>query len=405
MIGYPKVGLAQIWAAFVLLLFGLNLDQFIPTLSDAVVPKHVMVGALLCSLPFVRWHWVRTELFSNPVLWWLFAYCGISLLFLMLAPDTSLGAMRMGTIGSTVVFLLISLLAQPHLDTELQFTRVVLVITFLLGGASIVIDFLKPDLFLGAGLNIIGRAAGTYLNPNIGGMAIAFLALAIFRFCSPRFNFVIAGLALIAVALTFSRSSILVLVLGIVLTTFQGRLPRAWVLASTVVFIAFASSIAIYFSLLIDQSWANSLSRLAWMFGSGDISDSAAATRMDMVTVSLEQIRISPLLGIGLGGTLVWLDGTHNLILQHMVEYGLTGMLILPIFLLCYFLWSKRFIGVPAALTVCMCYAAFSQFSHNILEQGCLLIPLIATTTRTQNSGVQGRTKPFAAQPHKRQIG
>lgn len=89
-------------------------------------------------------------------------------------------------------------------------------------------------------------------------------------------------------------------------------------------------------------------------------------------------------LGKGLGYSWKWAEkqpegqGTHNLNLRYMLEFGIIGMCIWPLFVFSLFVDRTKGIDRLWLLGVCGIALLSSLFSHNLVEQGAILASMYA---------------------------
>jgi hypothetical protein len=86
---------------------------------------------------------------------------------------------------------------------------------------------------------------------------------------------------------------------------------------------------------LIPDWYKNVQMRMEWIFGRANLVGESAGDRMGAAAQAWSIYWENPLLGHGLGSMdqLMGDVGTHNMILRHMLEYGILGVLIFPLFI------------------------------------------------------------------------
>jgi O-antigen ligase len=121
------------------------------------------------------------------------------------------------------------------------------------------------------------------------------------------------------------------------------------------------------------------MDRFAWLLGQGSLIDDSAQERETVARYGWELFLQAPFLGHGLGITFTGAQlSTHNLILRHLLEYGILGAFVFPTFL-----WASarslprdgllRWRWLVGALMLFM-----SLFTHNMLEQAGFVLPWLA---------------------------
>lgn len=373
------------WTAGFSLLLLLNLDQFGEASGLGPAPKYWSVGIFLITaglfLPGLKLgRLLRTSLF-----WWALGYLLLSILWVGLA-DSLISAMDgLVLVLTTCLIVGAALLAYPHVPQSDHSWTVVLWSALFLAVASILQEYFNPAayVFAEAGQGIAGRAAGLYLNPNIAAQALVMILACLMSRGSPKSNLFASAIALAGLFLTFSRGGLIAWAILIAVATVHGRLPRwfLWAigLSSALVLLA-GPQVLDALSAWVSPENRSSLDRLAWLLGQGSLSDSSARERDYIVGYSWSQFLQAPVLGHGLGYMWVWAAdvGTHNLIMRHLVEYGVVGSLIFPLFLFASIRFTvegkeRRWLWSVAGVALLL-----SLFSHNMLEQANFLLPWLA---------------------------
>ncbi len=220
---------------------------------------------------------------------------------------------------------------------------------------------------------VAGRSAGFYVNANGSGLALALGAAVVIPFLPRRYRVPLLVVTTAGVAITFSRSAALelvvaALVLAAVRSVRIGRTVFAAVLVA-MLFALWSGDISSYFE---DTGVlnANTVSRLRLT------NDDSG--RIELARRAWELFLRSPIVGNGIGATADWDVGlqTHNQYLALGADYGIPGMLMWP--LLAVALAFRRKGAWPAAAVLLV--AGF--FSHGLLFERppLLLIALLGST-------------------------
>lgn len=170
--------------------------------------------------------------------------------------------------------------------------------------------------------------AGTSAKMMVGGTVLAGLMFLVFPYWRPLTG-VTAGLGVVALPITGTRTALLVLVIAVVWIVFQFRRHRR-------IGLVLAAAPAVVLVVLLVTP-ASTFSRLASLKDPG--SDSTTNIRVAMYTVGLDLFRQHPILGVGPGQFEVlwtgfeyrWEEGTlpqplHNAYLGVAVDTGLAGL-------------------------------------------------------------------------------
>lgn len=373
------------WTAGFTLLFLLNMDQFGTATGLGPVPKYWSVGVFLATFALFLPGLKPGQLLRKPIFWWSIGYLLVSMLWVGPAYDLEAAKDGFMLVVTTCLYVWTALLAYSRMDQSNRMWDAVLWVALLLATASILLEYFNPAVyvFAEAGQGIPGRAAGLYLNPNAAAQALVMILAWLMMRGFPKANLVAVMLALVAMFLTFSRGGLVALAILTVAATIRGRLPRWFML----VLAAFAALVVLAGPLLLDvlSIWVssenkNSLDRLAWLLGQGGLNDYSAGEREYLVKFSWQQFLESPLLGHGLGYTWVWSEnqGSHNLVLRHLVEYGFVGAFIFPIYLIASIRSGPAGAERGWLRIVAIIALLLGLFSHNMLEQTGFLLPWLA---------------------------
>jgi O-antigen ligase len=374
-----------LWTAGFSLLLLLNLDQFGISSGLGPAPKYWSVGLFLVTAFFFLPGFKPTRLLRVPLFWWTLGYLLLSILWVGPADNMHAAQEGLVLVVTTCLYTGTALLAYPHVAQSHRIWRLVLWIALSLAVLSIVQEYFNPAayVFAAAGQGIHGRAAGLYLNPNIAAQALVMILACLMIRGSARANFFACGLALVGLFLTFSRGGLITWAMLVIAATIRGRLSRWFllVIALCVAIILVAGpQVLDALSYWISPENRNSLDRLAWLLGQGGLNDHSAGKREYLAAYAWQQFLQAPLLGHGLGYSWVWgVDvASHNLILRHLVEYGLIGVLIFPLFLYCSIRSAPDGNNRDWRWLVGGLVLLLSMFTHNMLEQANFLLPWLA---------------------------
>lgn len=378
------------WLVLVVVFYGLNLDQYFFSKGLGLAPKYWLLFFSILGVLLIPKFFLRKRMIGSPVAVWLLIYVVMSLLWLALSPYPDAANYGFSLVMTTLLMILIALMGFYGVPEATKIVTPLFLIILIGGICSVIWEMIDPAAFVNVGSGIIGRAAGFYLNPNSAALAFVTFFIVLLPRVSSGPAILIALGTLVGIALTFSRGALITWLLVVMFASWCKFLPRvSGVLILGLISTAFFASELIlnYFQKVADVSWSNSLDRLRWILGEGSLTDAAAQSRRNVAQIGFNYFSESPIIGNGLGFTWIWAaeENTHNLILRHMVEYGLFGILIFPGLLFSiYKLAGKR---VDTSWLVCgiIVIVVLSFFSHNMLEQGFFIIALIALTSPVKN--------------------
>ncbi len=373
------------WVIGFSLVFFLNIDQFGFSAGLVPAPKFWSAGVFLITLGLFLPRLKPARLLRAPLFWWALGYLLLSVVWIGIADDLDAAKEGLVLVITTCMYTGVALLAYPDIDPAGRVWNGMLWIALFLAIASLLQEYFDPAtyVFAAAGQGIPGRAAGLYLNPNIAAQALVMILVCKMSSGSRSANLVASLVVLIGLFFTFSRAGLLAWAALLMLATVFGRLPRWFLLgiALCAAMILFAGhQLFDALSELVSPENRDSLGRLAWLLGQGNLSDYSAGEREYVAAYGWQQFLQAPLVGHGLGYVWVWSAdvATHNLILRHLVEYGIVGVLIFPSFLYCSIRSGSRdntdawrWMGAGIALLL-------SMFTHNMLEQANFVLPWLA---------------------------
>ena len=375
----------SLWVAIFSLFYLLNLDQFGIASGMGPAPKYWIAGAFLITTLLFIPNLKLKAVFGKPVVWWSFGYLLLSLLWMGPADNLQAAIDSLMMAVMTSLYVGIAVLSYPDMDASSRLWRSILWLALLTGVISVLYEYINPSayFFTEAGRGIAGRAAGFYLNPTIAAQAFIMI-LACMMHCGTRRDLMIATVVvLIGLFPTFSRGGFVSWAVLVALALWKGKLPKWFaVLAVIGMGIILFSSVWLFdhLSVLVSREHTDSLDRLAWMLGQGELNDDSSGERDYIASFGWDQFLQAPFLGHGLGYMWSWAAnvGTHNMVLRHLVEYGMLGFLIFPCFLLASIRSApqgsdRRWLWLTAGISMLL-----GIFSHNMLEQASFVFPWLA---------------------------
>jgi hypothetical protein len=255
----------------------------------------------------------------------------------------------------------------------------------------IIYDFLSPGTLYTYDLPtaVIGRGAGTFINPNRAGEALAitlFLSITVLRGVWLLVLFIFCGIALL---LTFSRAAIVAWFLLLSIALFGKKLPRgAYAVVALAPFVIFAlASNDVLTGALKASDASNDFDRLQF-FQSLSVNDASPRERADALWAGIEKFMQHPFFGAGAASTQFWAGaGTHNEAVLLGAELGIFGLAIWA--WLATILWNGDYLGkrqYHIALSLLFIY--FSMFSHNLLGSVYAMLTYALVTQRQKSLGL-----------------
>lgn len=378
------LNIRDFWVAGFSLFFFLNLDQFGIASGLGPAPKYWIVGTFLVTAILFLPDLKPMALLRKPIVWWTAIYLLISIIWMAWAHNQESASEGLTLVITTALLVGTAAIAYPRIKCNSFLWDITLWLALLVAVASIVLEYFSPSAFLfaEAGQGITGRSAGLYLNPNIAGQALLMILACILVRSSPRVSLIAAGITLTGLLLTFSRGGLIGWLALVTFATVLGRLPRWFLLVITgaaAITLAAGPLVFDMLSVIISPENRNSLDRIAWLLGQGQLGDYSSNERKYLVGYAWQDYLRAPILGHGLGYMWAWAAGlgTHNMILRHLVEYGMLGVLILPSFLVLAVRSSprgtdRRWLWMAIAVVLML-----SMFTHNMLEGASFMLPFL----------------------------
>lgn len=249
------------------------------------------------------------------------------------------------------------------------------------------------------------RAGGLYLQPNIASAVLPILYLAVAPRVSRLTASVLTVFLLMAIVLTFSRAGLLIsgIVMGV--AVLSGRLPRWPLVVVGVVLLGFGGFVNIPELLIetFDISEGSGFNRLTNIDQFLTFQAAAQDSRSSLAMTAFYDFLKEPMYGLGPGYSWEWAEaqpdqvGTHNIFLRYMLEYGILGFFIWPGLMLC--LYHLRHPDLPRywANTIFVTSMLIGFFSHNLPEQGAVLMTVLcayALPVRSRTGHVRQRGLP-----------
>ncbi|MEZ5300133.1 MAG: O-antigen ligase family protein [Verrucomicrobiales bacterium] len=248
-----------------------------------------------------------------------------------------------------------------------------------------------------------GRAAGFWQDPNNTAMAITFMAAA-FCTCSRKYwwNIAILGIAGVGVAVTLSRSGMLVFALtaaAFAALNLRQHFGKLALTAAIAVPLALGG-IGIMAATATSQRDSNVQRRLNAIFG-GDVDKMGSSERMKDLMDGVDALTKHPIAGMGMGAGTIYRQ-PHNQIVSVWLDLGIFGAILYGGVVAALLLKSAlaRFDGLLCVIPM-IGFIPFSQFLCDFSPQWyAALIAAIATSARPLSIRLfKPRTRAAACAP------
>ena len=341
-------------------------------------PKNWVLLFCLFSLPILLRRMSAWQALKSPMAFWCFGFALLTMLsFFLSQSDMAWQEVRNRFLAIIGIFAFLMLLWEPG---AIRLARKMLVVGVLIAVAFNIYELFAPMTFS----RVLGRSAGLYGDPNISGEVLVLGMILSVSLLAPPYRVPFILLTGVGVFLTLSRGGILAWVIAVAGLLFIRELSSKDMVRSA--FIAFVLVILVLLPRW-DQlltTWdrtgvlnMNVLERLTWLSDPSGTSDRSSWERMYVAKQAWEKIADHPLVGSGTGSAYqqsVKYTATHNQYLSLMIDHGLFGAVILPLFILAA-TWGAREKSRAVAIVFASAVLELSLFSHSILyRQNALLL-------------------------------
>ena len=361
--------------------FTLNLPNYIFLSMDGPAPKFWLIcGGLITGALYTINHRIKLLAYQKINLWLIFYFLTSCIWMLGNKNSTSAGEGLTMTL-TTIIISLSAIFSFKYISIDDKLWNFALWTTIMTATLCIAWEVSTPNAnpFYIPGESIPGRPAGLFINANIAAQMLLMSLLCLIqrgKKYQSAIGFLIAG---IGIFLTLSRGGIACLILILFMASIQNLIPRFITIIAAIAgftIFSFGFVAADFINATINSDQKLTMDRLLIIFGQNSIFEYSDQSRNDLIQFSIDSFMDSPFFGNGLGYTQNWLpgQGTHNMILKHIVEYGLIGLFIFPLFLLAS-MYSNKNRPDKWIYSSFIVVILWSIFSHNLLEQASFLLP------------------------------
>lgn len=354
----------------------------------------VALGAAAAPLFLTRESMIALR--RSPILYWCYGYLMITAVWLLCEGVPSDNAWQeFRTRVLSIFFIAVALCLTSSEDAQLWARRAIVVGVLMAVGLN-VYELFHPQAFS----LVVGRSAGFYVNPTKSGSALLLGMIFSVGVLPQRFRLLFAMLVLMGMLLTLSRGPLLCwpIVMFMMIKTGQISLKRSLAIGGLVftvlVIIVLSQWQAIQYQ-LEDIGVLNSdvAQRIEGFINFDEFGvDLSAAKRKEVASEALEAFADRPIWGYGIAATkdLGFEMGLHNLYLRLMLDHGVIGSFILPLFVLAS-VWGARGEARSVGLTFAAFILCWGFFSHNVLEEYYILMAFALLAAMSVSSWVHNR--------------
>jgi O-antigen ligase len=358
-------------------------------------PKQWVLLFCLLTLPVLVIRMTAWNALKSPVTIWCLGYAGLTVLWFFLSSQSETAWQEVRWRFLTILEILVFLMIFWELHAT-KLARKMLVPAVLFGVALNIYELFAPLSFSG----VLGRSAGLYQNPNMAGEALVLGMILSVTVLEPRYRGPFILLTGIGILSTFSRAAIMtwvITVAGLILT--RGISLKDLLRSS---FLGFVLGVLIllpqwdHLLTIWEQTGVlnvNVQERMAWLIDPFGGSDRSSWGRKYVAEQAWNKIAERPFLGSGTGSFHQAVVLPHNQYLSFMLDHGLLGATILPLFLLAA-TWGARGETRRVAILFGCAIMMLSFFTHTIFNTGysLLLFSLMAAMAVNRNQHEIKRT-------------
>ena len=358
--------------------------------SSGDPPKYWVIALAAMTVPFLWQRIMSWNLQKLPILGWCFAYTWISVIWFFPSSQSEVAWQVLRYHFQAVIVLILMLMVFSS-RSAVMWAGKAMVAAVLFGCALNIYEIFNPLAFS----DNAGRSAGLYVNPNLAAEALVLGMILGLSSLKQRYRFPFMLVAGMGILTTFSRAGIVVWCLALAGTVIIGQVRvRNFVLsglAATIVVVSVVVPQWDQVRLFLKSTGVlnvNVEGRINWLMNPSVSSDSSSLERAYIAQRAWKKYGERPFVGSGTGASREGWGGvannaTHNMYLSLMVDYGVVGLLLLPLLLLST-TWSavgdSKYIGWIFALSV----LPLGFANHTILDtpKTLLLFALMASMAR-----------------------
>jgi len=401
-------------AILAVLTFFTSLDVYVGRLGIPLAPLHFLAAFTLAAIPLFFSVFSRWKYLPPSIIIWSITYYTISSLSILVfqnLPDIQDAFEK--RVLYIFFLLLMTLLFSKYEIIQLWARKIIVVVGFINIGLFIY-EFYNPG---GLGIqDAVGRSAGFYADANDAGAALILSMIFGIELLKPKWRFIFILLISLGVFLTFSRGTLLILLILIVTLVAIKIIPKKQllisILAIAVILQLFAVQAALFgniYSLLSDN---DSASRILSIGNSSTGSASVTEdSRLELVKEALNKFAHSPFIGSGIESSksntaksdstnpdlitgMIQLQKPHNMYLIFMVEHGFLGFFIYPLLILGA-IWNAQGKAKKLGIVFAIFFLIRGLFSHTMLQDRFFLISIALMASMSRQSQLKQNLEEF----------
>lgn len=359
----------------------LNLIMYFSSANIVSFPPYIAY-IIIAIFVFIFYFFSKQNLYLNSylVLWMSFYFLLISVHFIL----SPIGPEELKLYKKIVFFMLFLIVMQLLYgldDDKLRITRKTIVVAAVICTILLGMDFFNPGIFVEAGRFVVieGRASATYLNANPAGNAMNLMLILSIDVVPKKYRLPFIIIIFLGVFFTMSRSNILLFFIITSVMVYQRKINlKTAVLSYLGVLLLFTWLLFSgfdYLSKTFDLKVTdNMVSRINFFVDTKKSDTSDMSERKEVLGAALDMFKENPVFGGGFFATRFWdyKVAAHNTFATNWAEYGVLGLLIIPLLLfsVTYNIFrAKDKENKQVAILFIIHFVIASFFSHNQLEQ------------------------------------
>jgi len=377
----------------------LNLFFYLPVAKIINIPEYLIYFSLFFIMIMIYMLKRKKIEISNELLIWSIFYLFVNFSYIIF---TGIGSREFKYLIPviTLVPVLIGLYLLYNLDNnQLIKTRKSIVIALIIAVPILVYDFLFPGDFVTTKI-LDNRAVAMYGNANIVGVVLILGLILTIDIIPEKYKSLFLFYIFIGVLVTFSRSNIMLYILILTIMSFQNKISKklflilVFIVISFMIFLVFDGNALLQEYLHVSLN-ENNINRLLFFIDNTNSDLQNISERQRVLQAALGMFADSPIVGNGFASTRLWEYpvGPHNTIALTLADFGLFGLLIVPLFL---FATSYKVLrnGIKEhkqlAILFIVYYLYSCMFSHNMLDQkfnyvGAIIITILARKNNSKS--------------------
>jgi hypothetical protein len=387
----------------------LNLPVYLFKLENGLLPKYFYFGFVLLMAPMLLLRLKNIGAYiTSPFVLWALALLALNLVHLLTSQNPIEHRINQLILTRVQTLVMIIILVYGFLTVRIDVYRWTFALLAVLAPCIVVFDFLFPGTLYPQDLigAIVGRAGGTFINPNDAASSMLVIFVLACSLVSKKYRLPLFLLCCIGVAVTFSRAAIIACAMLWLLLLARRRIPTV---GAVVIMIAMLAP----FAMGSIESYLNTRSELAGgieniqqrlsFFSSKRVDDESSQARLEVLELGWKAFVHNPVTGIGAASTSVGVTelwpysvNTHNQLMSLAAEYGVGGVVIW--IWLAFLLLRGRYLQDRTMQAAgAMVFFLMTFFTHNMFDFPFWLITFAMLSQRARQFARPRHDAPYSS--------